>query len=123
MTNHLKDFRVLFLGLALILLNSCGTSTDFSLNESSDRPIPQQAQEQIGTGGQLISIQSDNVSAAGYDATTQTMTVRFDSGATYEYYQVPASTWISFIAAQPHPWSQVGYPILVQGGFPYARVG
>ena len=76
-----------------------------------------------GTGGQLIPIQSDNVQSAGYDAATQTMTVLFNSGGLYEYYGVPASLWEDFIAAQPHPWSQVGYPRLVEGGVAYKRIG
>jgi hypothetical protein len=38
------------------------------------------------------------------------MTVLFDSGGLYEYYNLPAGLWEDFVAAQPHPWSQVGYP-------------
>ena len=72
--------------------------------------------------GQLISIQSDNVQAAGYDVNSMTMTVQFKNGYTYEYYGVPAELWNSFIAAQPHPWSQVGNPRLVQAGVPYRRI-
>lgn len=77
----------------------------------------------VGTSGELISIQSDNVRAAGYDEASLVMTVQFDNGALYEYYGVPADLWTSFFAAQPHPWSQVGYPRLVQGGIPYKRIG
>lgn len=75
-----------------------------------------------GTDGNLISIQSDNVLAAGYDANSMTMTVQFLNGYTYEYYDVPSELWNSFIDAQPHPWSAVGYPQLVQGGFQYRRI-
>jgi len=82
-----------------------------------------QAQTAVGTNGQLISIQSDNVRSAGYDVETMVMTVQFSSGALYEYYGVPAELWNSFVAAQPHPWSQVGYPRLVAGGVPYKRIG
>jgi hypothetical protein len=63
------------------------------------------------------------VRAAGYNADTMIMTVQFDSGYIYEYYGVHAELWTSFIAAQPDPWSQVGYPRLVQGGVPYKRIG
>jgi hypothetical protein len=77
----------------------------------------------VGTGGQLIPIQSDDVQSAGYDAATQTMTVQFDSGGLYEYYSVPTSLWEDFVAAQPHPWSTVGYPRLVKGGVAYKRLG
>jgi hypothetical protein len=50
------------------------------------------------------------------------MTVQFNNGYTYEYYGVQPELWNSFIAAQPHPWSQVGYPRLVEGGVPYKRI-
>ena len=75
-----------------------------------------------GTGGQLIQIQSDNVAAAGYDAASRTMLVEFDDGSLYEYAPVPVSVWMDFVAAQPHPWSRVGNPVLVQGGVPYRKV-
>ena len=61
--------------------------------------------------------------AAGYDAASKVMTVQFDNGSLYEYYGVPADLWTAFVAAQPHPWSQVGYPRLVQGGVPYKKIG
>jgi hypothetical protein len=51
------------------------------------------------------------------------MTVQFDNGNLYEYYGVSADQWTAFVAAQPHPWSQVGYPRLVQGGIPYKKIG
>lgn len=94
-----------------------------SQNITNDSHTAQSSTAQIGTNGQLISIQSDNVRAAGYDVNSMVMTVQFDNGALYEYYGVPADLWTSFVAAQPHPWSQVGYPRLVQGGIPYKRIG
>jgi hypothetical protein len=41
----------------------------------------------------------------------------------YEYYSVPASLSADFVAAQPHPWSRVGKPRLVDGGVAYQRIG
>ena len=108
--------RTIILLLSVGLLASCGNTTD---SASSPHAEPQTV---VGTNGQLISIQSDNVRAAGYDAKSMTMTVQFNNGYTYEYYQIPAELWNSFIAAQPHPWSQVGYPLLVQAGVPYKRI-
>ena len=64
----------------------------------------------------------DNVLAAGYDASSMIMTVEFNNGYTYEYYGIPLELWDSFIAAQPNPWSLVGYPRLVQAGVPYKRI-
>jgi hypothetical protein len=109
--------------VAAISLTSCGSLP--SLNGESQQVRNEQAirEDEIGTGGQLISIQSDNVRAAGYDATSLVMTVQFDNGAVYEYYGVSSDLWVSFLSAQPHPWSQIGYPRLVQGGIPYKRVG
>jgi len=106
-----------------ILLAGCSASST-----AGDAPAPAPAAATnaaittIGTGGQLIQIQSDNVSAAGYDDATSTMLVEFDDGSLYEYAPVPESVWIDFVAAQPHPWSRVGNPVLVQGGVPYRKI-
>jgi hypothetical protein len=112
---------IVFLAPVLVLgLTGCGNLTSESdTTSASESSVAQQ----IGTNGQLISIQSDNVRAAGYDEASMVMTVQFGNGALYEYYGVPADLWTSFVAAQPHPWSQVGYPRLVQGGIPYKRIG
>ena len=117
----LKRFVSILLAsfLAFLSLSGCsGQGAAPDTTSSSEIVVPQQ----IGTNGQLISIQSDNVSAAGYDEASMVMTVQFDNGALYEYYGVSTDIWTSFVAAQPHPWSQVGYPRLVQGGIPYKRI-
>lgn len=109
--------------LLLILLaglNGCGSQVKGSNVPTS---TIQSSPQQVGTNGRLIAIQSDNVRAAGYDETSEVMTVQFKNGALYAYYGVPADLWAFFVSAQPHPWSQVGYPRLVQGGFPYKRLG
>lgn len=118
--------------LALVFMAGCG-STESLPEPQVPTPGPAAAsvtQEigptpapQVGTGGELIAIQSDNVEAAGYDDATSTMTVLFDSGGLYEYYDVPPQLWEDFVAAQPHPWSAVGYPRLDQGGVAYQRIG
>ncbi len=102
--------------LCLILV-SCGTA-----EQTMPEVKGSQANQSVGTGGQLISIQSDNVRAAGYDASAMIMTVQFNNGYVYEYYGVPGELWNSFIAAQPNPWSLVGYPRLVQAGIAYRRI-
>lgn len=94
--------------------------------ETTDQAEPKAAESQSaqsGTGGQLIAIDSDNVQAAGFNASSSIMTVQFNSGYTYEYYGVSLELWNAFIAAQPNPWSLVGYPRLVQAGIPYERIG
>lgn len=100
-----------------LILTSCGI-TEEVLPEAAVI----QTTETAETGGQLISIQSDNVQAAGYDANSMIMTVQFNNGYTYEYYGIPPELWNSFITAQPNPWSLVGYPRLVQAGVPYKRI-
>jgi hypothetical protein len=122
-SNFLRIQFLLLLSVCALALSACGGLP--TLNGESASSITEQSQvpEQVGTNGQLISIQSDNVRSAGYDEASMVMTVQFDNGALYEYYGVQAELWTSFVAAQPHPWSQVGYPRLVQGGIPYKRIG
>lgn len=105
--------------LLAILVSGCGTNSDITQSTES---IQSQGSTSVGTNGQLISIQSDNVRAAGYDAAVLVMTVQFNNGYTYEYYGVQPELWNSFIAAQLNPWSQVGYPRLVQAMIPYKRI-
>jgi hypothetical protein len=118
-SRYFQRFSRLTLGVSISagLLTSCGTAEQV-LPEAETN----QTTESVGTGGQLISIQSDNVFAAGYEATSMVMTVQFNNGYTYEYYGIPIELWDSFIAAQPNPWSVVGYPRLVQAGVPYKRI-
>ncbi len=99
------------------ILTSCGNSKN---SNSENESI--QTSEIVGTGGLLIPIQSDNVRAAGYDSDSKIMTVQFLNGYTYEYYGIEIELWEDFVAAQPDPWSLVGYPRLVQAGVPYKRI-
>jgi hypothetical protein len=119
---NINRIRILFLVFVLVagMLSGCASNKQ---SEELSLEFSKETTESIGTGGQLIAIQSDNVSAAGYNDSSMVMTVRFDSGALYEYYNVPPELWTAFVAAQPHPWSQIGYPRLVQGGIPYRRIG
>ena len=117
-------FKLSFtLSLAALLFTSCGNLPELNGEMTAESSEQSQTVQETGTNGQLIPIQSDNVQAAGYDSRSMIMTVQFINGAVYEYYGVTADLWTSFVAAQPHPWSQVGYPRLVQGGIPYKRIG
>ena len=120
MQPKLSAARLAFLFIVGFALTSCSSSQDLV---SENSPSVAQTSSTVGTKGQLIYIQSDNVQAAGYDEASKVMTVQFDNGAIYEYYGVSTDLWESFVAAQPHPWSQVGYPRLVQAGIPYKRIG
>ena len=123
LTKFAKTRTLLLLFLSVLVFTACGSLPTLNGETSSSDTQQSQTPEPVGTDGQLISIQSENVRAAGYEESSLVMTVQFDNGALYEYYGVPAELWTSFIAAQPHPWSQVGYPRLVQGGIPYKRIG
>ncbi len=103
--------------LSNLILASC-TTAEQTFSEIKTN----QKTETAGTGGKLVSIQSDNVRAAGYDANSKIMTVQFNNGYTYEYYGIPLELWDSFIAAQPNPWTEVGYPYLVKAGYAYRRI-
>ena len=105
-----------------ILLTGCATTTVGDVQAPAPVVDTNAGTTTTGTGGQLIAIQSDNVRAAGYDDVTRTMLVEFNDGSLYEYSPVPVSVWSDFVAAQPHPWSQVGSPVLVEGRVPYRKV-
>jgi hypothetical protein len=119
----MQPSSVLRISAAFLILtlsiSSCSFGSDSNSSQQTKASTPAAT---VGTDGQLISIQSDNVAAAGYDANSKTMIVQFSNGYTYEYYGIAPELWNSFIAAQPHPWSQIGYPLLVQAGVPYKRV-
>jgi hypothetical protein len=101
----IRRLRIFFLiSACLFLLTACGSLPTLNGETSSSNSQQSPVQGTVGTSGQLISIQSDNVSSAGYDEATSVMTVQFNNGAFYEYYGVPAELWTSFVAAQPHSW-------------------
>jgi KTSC domain len=122
-TDFPKIGFALVLSFSLLSFTACGSLPSLNGDSATTGSEPSQSAEEVGTNSQLISIQSDNVSAAGYDETSMVMTLKFDNGALYEYYGVTVDLWTSFLAAQPHPWSQVGYPRLVRGGVPFKRIG
>ena len=115
--------RLYYILVSLSLIMSITSCSNRGDSWSPIREIEEKTSIDLGTKGLLIPIQSENVRAAGYDAETLVMTVQFRNGYLYEYYGVSADVWTSFVAAQPNPWSQVGYPSLVQSGIPYKRIG
>lgn len=109
-------------GICSLLLLGCSAESSRSSSTIETSASVQVPDLSKGTKGEWIQIQSDNVSMAGYDASTQTMTVMFDNGKSYWYQPVDQSVWTAFYNAQPHPWSQVGYPALVESGIPYGKL-
>ena len=53
-------------------------------------------------------IDSDALLGAAYDAERSVLTVRFESGSIYEYFDVEPELYAELEAAQPHPWRVVG---------------
>ena len=111
---------------AAAMLVACGNaSTDAGSSvEIADDPASADLSisNDVGTAGELIAIDSNNVLMAGYSQSTRVMTVLFRSGGLYEYYDVPPELWQAFVDAQPDPWSLVGYPQLVQQNYAYRKI-
>jgi lipoprotein NlpI len=116
---NLQIIRIFWLVALIVCLTGCSSSS--SQISGPDENTKISIQDSTSTNV-LIAINSDNVAAAGYSESRSVMTVQFENGARYEYYNVPLELWESFLAAQPHPWSQVGYPRLVGEGYPYQRI-
>jgi hypothetical protein len=53
-------------------------------------------------------IDSDALDGASYDPGRRVLTVLFESGSVYEYYDVEPELFDELEAAQPHPWHVVG---------------
>lgn len=46
-----------------------------------------------------VSVSSSNIASVGYDQSSQTLEVEFNSGAIYEYYDVPEFIYQELISA------------------------
>lgn len=57
----------------------------------------------------MVAVVSDNVAFVGYDHATRTLRVKFRSGGTYDYYDVPVFLYEAMLL--PHPWRRVGRQI------------
>ena len=64
-------------------------------------------------------VSSSNIAAVGYDLGTQTLTIEFRSGGTYEFYDVPEEVFQGLMAASSHgPYFQSE----IRGRYRYVRV-
>ncbi len=50
----------------------------------------------------MTSVTSSNLSAVGYDKSTQIMHIRFNSGRLYAYYDVPENVYCELMSASSH---------------------
>jgi hypothetical protein len=53
-------------------------------------------------------VQSEALNGATYDPERRLLTVEFESGSVYEYFDVEPELFAELEAAQPHPWRVVG---------------
>jgi hypothetical protein len=53
-------------------------------------------------------IDSDALLGVDYDAERGVLTVQFESGSIYEYFDVEPELFDELEASQPHPWRVVG---------------
>jgi len=56
----------------------------------------------------LDPIDSDALDGISYDADRRILTVEFESGGVYEYYDVEPALVAELRREQPHPWRAVG---------------
>ena len=65
-------------------------------------------------------VASSNLSAVEYDSETKTLYIRFNSGSTYAYSNVPESIYKGLMSAL----SKGGYhAAFIKNSFPYKRIG
>lgn len=57
----------------------------------------------------MVPVVSDIVATVGYDHATHALRVKFRSGGTYDYYDVPVFLYEAMLL--PHPWRRVGRQI------------
>jgi hypothetical protein len=60
---------------------------------------------------ELDPIDSDALDGVSYDAASRTLTVQFESGGVYEYFDVDPLLVEELQRSQPHPWSVVGQEV------------
>lgn len=67
-----------------------------------------------------ISVSSSNIASVGYDESSQTLEVEFNSGAIYEYYGVPECIFQELVGA-----SSVGgyFAQRVKNTYGFSRIG
>lgn len=64
------------------------------------------------------AVQSSSLAAVGYDHESQTLEVEFRHGGSYQYFQVPLSTYEALITA---PSKGRFFATEIRSRFPYAR--
>lgn len=68
----------------------------------------------------MISVSSSNLAAVGYDASTQTLRVRFLNNMIYDYSNVPSRLYDGLMSASSHGSYLDTY--IKKGGYSYKRI-
>jgi hypothetical protein len=66
------------------------------------------------------TIASSNLVSAGYDATSETLELEFQSGAVYQYYNVPPGVYEALRSA---PSAGQFFAYQIKNQFPFSRTG
>lgn len=67
----------------------------------------------------LIRVNSSNLVAVGYDASSRTLRIQFNSGL-YDYYDVPESIYEGLMSAPSHGQYHARY---IKNSFRYRKIG
>jgi hypothetical protein len=67
----------------------------------------------------MVPVESSDLSAIGYDASSATLTIEFRSGGVYEYSQVPYREFLELLNAESHGKY---FHQNIKDQFPYRRV-
>ena len=69
----------------------------------------------------MVSVESSNLAAVGYDGDVQILEVRFVKGGAYQYFGVPAYIYDGLLSASSK--GSYFYQNIKRAGYPYQRVG
>jgi len=81
-----------------VTCNVCGVDNPFGEFSCRECGLPL-SESTLDLPG-LASVESSNINAVGYNPVKQALYIRFNSGATYAYFDVPEHVHREFLAAE-----------------------
>lgn len=91
--------RVLVAGVAMTLALLVGCKTTECCKKSECKKA-EKSEKAETTQVEMKKVESSTIDKIGYDAETQTLTVSFDNGDTYNYKKVPEKTYKALMKAK-----------------------
>jgi hypothetical protein len=70
---------------------------------------------------QLQRVKSTNIAAVGYDAPGRELVIKFHTGATYKYFNVPLAVYQSILKAKSK--GRAFHTLVIQAKYPYEKIG